>query len=141
MFPVVITFRSEEGRTLCTLQHHLHAPGLTDLGGEGGIQGRQGRSCRQGHGPRVTARSHTHMSRLFHRDPMIVKGGVVVAPVSCDTHLCQVFREHPCRVCPSRPLAMAFHPVEHSVDSTATWKGQELGYVVHEAHHELWLVV
>ena len=26
MFPVVITFRSEEGRTLCTLQHHLHAP-------------------------------------------------------------------------------------------------------------------
>ena len=51
-------------------------------------------SCRQGLGPRVTARSHTHMSRLFHRDPMIVEGGVVVAPVSCDTHLCQVFHTH-----------------------------------------------
>ena len=40
VFPVVITFRSEEGRTLCTLQHHSHAPGLTVMGGEGGIQGR-----------------------------------------------------------------------------------------------------
>ena len=38
VFPVVFTFSSEEGRTLCTLQHHLHAPGLTVMGGEGGIQ-------------------------------------------------------------------------------------------------------
>ena len=41
MFPVVFTFSTEEGRTLCTLQHHLHAPGWTVIGGgdrEGGIQ-------------------------------------------------------------------------------------------------------
>ena len=43
MFPVVFTFSIEEGRTLCTLQHHLHAHGWTVVGGgggdrEGGIQ-------------------------------------------------------------------------------------------------------
>ena len=34
VFPFVSTFSTEEGRTLCTLQHHLHAPGWTVIGRE-----------------------------------------------------------------------------------------------------------
>ena len=98
MFPFVSTFSSEEGRTLCTLLHHLHAPGWTVKGGRKGSETYIRGWCR-GHGPRVAARSHTHMSRLFHRDPMIVEGGVVMALVPCNAHLSQVFREHPRGVC------------------------------------------
>ena len=52
---------------------------------------------------------------------MVKDGGVVVAPVPCNAHLRQVFREHPRGVCFTRPLTMAFHPLVDSVDSTAPW--------------------
>ena len=52
---------------------------------------------------------------------MVIEGGVIVVPVPCNAHLCQVFWEHPRGVCFTRPLTMAFHPLEDPVDSTAPW--------------------
>ena len=52
---------------------------------------------------------------------MIIEGGVAMAPVPCNAHLCQVFRENPRGVCFPHPLTMAFHPLEDFVNSTAPW--------------------
>ena len=55
---------------------------------------------------------------------MVIEGGVIVAPVPCNAHLCQVFWEHPRGVCFTRPLAMAFHPLE---DRPCGWHSTVVG--------------
>ena len=72
------------------------------------------------HGPRVTARSHTHMSRRCHRDPMIVQGWVVEAPVACYPCWCHRRGQNPGSVSFPRPVCFALYPGQGVMQSAAS---------------------
>ena len=102
--PCSLVAPSSEGRrTLYTLQHCLHAPGphMRNTG-----MGRWSSAWTA----RSRAITHTHMSRPLSRDPMVVEGLVVHAPIPCSSRWRHRWWEDPRGIPLPRPMCLLPNP-------------------------------